>query len=70
VLDKPTQEVRSVELTLSRELNPRNKNVDQEQGQEQLDGLWLNADTIFCSGRVELGNDIVEVVHTHNPSPI
>jgi len=70
VLDKSTQEVRSVELTFGRELNPRYKDIDQEQGQEKLDGIWLNAGTIFCGGRVELGNDIVEVVHTHNSSPI
>ena len=48
--------MRSVELTFGSELNPCDEDVDQEKGDEKLDGVWLDRRTIFGTGmcRTEL----------------
>jgi len=66
VLDKPTQEVRSVELTFSRELYPGDKDVQEEQREEKLDGVWLNRCAVVRSCIVELSRDVIE---SHGASP-
>jgi hypothetical protein len=54
VLDQATKEEGGIELAFGGVLDPGGEDVEQEQREEKLNGIWLNCGAVIDSSGVEL----------------